>query len=118
MLVGVVVGVCVQMIWCGKMFFVQFDDGMGMIEVMVFNELFEVEWVKIVIDEVLIIEGKVCFDEFFGSNSVMVDKLMILGEVCVCFVCYLLFKMNGNFDVGKLKSLLMFFVLGFVVVCI
>ena len=37
----------------GKMLFVQLDDGTGMIEVTVFNELFEAERAKIVTDEVL-----------------------------------------------------------------
>ncbi len=105
-LAGVVVGVRTQMTRRGKMLFVQLDDGTGMIEVTVFNELFEAERAKIVTDEVLVIEGKVRFDEFSGSNSVMADKLMTLGEARARFAKFLLLKMNGNADVHKLKSLL------------
>ncbi|UCV03023.1 DNA polymerase III subunit alpha [Dechloromonas denitrificans] len=105
-LAGVVVGVRTQMTRRGKMLFVQLDDGTGMIEVTVFNELFEAERAKIVTDEVLVIEGKVRFDEFSGSNSVTADKLMTLGEARARFARYLLLKMNGNSDARRLKSLL------------
>jgi DNA polymerase-3 subunit alpha len=105
-LAGVVVGVRTQMTRRGKMLFVQLDDGTGMIEVTVFNELFEAERAKIVTDEVLIIEGKVRFDEFSGSNSVTADKLMTIGEARARFAKFLRLKMNGNADARKLKSLL------------
>jgi DNA polymerase-3 subunit alpha len=77
-----------------------------MIEVTVFNELFEAERAKIVTDEVLIIEGKVRFDEFSGSNSVTADKLMTIGEARARFAKFLRLKMNGDADARKLKSLL------------
>ncbi len=112
MLAGVVVGVRTQMTRRGKMLFVQLDDGTGMIEVTVFNELFEAERAKIVTDEVLIIEGKVRFDEFSGSNSVTADKLMTVGEARARFAKYLLLRMNGNTDARKLKTLLMPFAPG------
>jgi DNA polymerase-3 subunit alpha len=105
-LAGVVVGVRTQMTRRGKMLFVQLDDGTGMIEVTVFNELFEAERAKIVTDSVLIIEGRVRFDEFSGSNSVTADKLMTVGEARARFARYLQLKMNGNADARKLKSLL------------
>ena len=106
MLAGLVVGVRTQMTRRGKMLFVQLDDGTGMIEVSVFNELFEAERAKIVTDEVLVIEGKVRFDEFSGSNSVVADKLMTIGEARARFAKHLLLRMNGGSDVRKLRSLL------------
>ena len=112
MLAGLVVGVRTQMTRRGKMLFVQLDDGTGMIEVTVFSELFEAERAKIVNDEVLIIEGKVRFDEFSGSNSVVAEKLMTLGEARARFAKHLLLRMNGSADARKLKSLLMPFVQG------
>ena len=112
MLAGLVVGVRTQMTRRGKMLFVQLDDGTGMIEVTVFSELFEAERAKIVTDEVLIIEGKVRFDEFSGSNSVVAEKLMTLGEARARFAKHLLLRMNGTADARKLKSLLMPFVPG------
>ena len=111
-LAGLVVGVRTQMTRRGKMLFVQLDDGTGMIEVSVFNELFEAERAKIVTDEVLVIEGKVRYDEFSGGNSVVADKLMTLGEARARFARHLLLKMNGSSDAHKLKSLLMPFAPG------
>ena len=112
MLAGLVVGVRTQMTRRGKMLFVQLDDGTGMIEVTVFSELFEAERAKIVTDEVLIIEGKVRFDEFSGSNSVAADKLMTIGEARARFAKHLLLRMNGDADARKLRSLLMPFAPG------
>ncbi|MFZ2266693.1 MAG: DNA polymerase III subunit alpha [Azonexus sp.] len=111
-LAGVVVGVRTQMTRRGKMLFVQLDDGTGMIEVTVFNELFEAERAKIVTDEVLIIEGKVRYDDFSGGNSVTADKLMTIGEARARFAKCLLLRMNGTSDARKLKSLLMPFAPG------
>jgi DNA polymerase-3 subunit alpha len=105
-LAGVVVGVRTQMTRRGKMLFVQLDDGTGMIEVSVFNELFEAERAKIVTDEVLVVEGKVSYDDFSGGNRVVADKLLTLGEARARFAKYLLLKMNGNADARKLKTLL------------
>ena len=105
-LAGLVVGVRTQMTRRGKMLFVQLDDGTGMIEVSVFNELFEAERAKIVTDEVLVVEGKVSYDDFSGGNRVVADKLMTLGEARARFARHLLLKMNGNSDARKLGSLL------------
>jgi DNA polymerase-3 subunit alpha len=77
-----------------------------MIEVSVFNELFEAERAKIVTDEVLVVEGKVSYDEFSGGNRVVADKLMTLGEARARFARHLLLRMNGGSDARKLKSLL------------
>ena len=103
---GIVVGIRTQMTRRGKMLFVQIDDGTGMIEVSVFNELFEAERDKIVTDEVLVIEGKVRYDEFSGGNAVVAERLLTLGEARARFARHLLLKMNGNSDAAKLKSLL------------
>jgi DNA polymerase-3 subunit alpha len=103
---GVVVGVRTQMTRRGKMLFVQIDDGTAMVEVSVFNELFEAERDKIITDEVLVVEGKVSYDDFSGGNRVVADKLMTLGEARARFARHLLLRMNGASDAHKLKTLL------------
>ena len=105
-LAGVVVGVRTQRTRRGKMLFVQIDDVTAMVEVSVFNELFEAERAKIVTDEVLVIEGKVSYDDFSGGNRVVADKLMTLGEARARFAKHLLLKMNGSSDARRLRSLL------------
>ena len=109
---GVVVGIRTQMTRRGKMLFVQLDDGTGMVEVSVFNELFEAERSKIVTDEVLIIEGKVRYDEFSGGNAVVAERLLTLGEARARFAKHVLLKMNGKADFNRLKSLLQPFASG------
>ena len=106
LLAGIVVGVRTQMTRRGKMLLVQIDDGTATLEVSVFNELFEAERAKIVIDEVLIVEGKVSYDDFSGGNRVTAEKLMTVGEARARFARHLLLRMNGGSDAHKLKSLL------------
>ncbi|HJW24205.1 MAG TPA: DNA polymerase III subunit alpha [Rhodocyclaceae bacterium] len=103
---GIVVGVRTQMTRRGKMLFVQLDDGTAMVEVSVFNELFEAERAKIVTDEVLVVQGKVRYDDFSGGNAVAADSLMTLGEARARFAKHLLLKMNGQADAAKLRALL------------
>ncbi|MGE5491533.1 MAG: DNA polymerase III subunit alpha [Actinomycetota bacterium] len=103
---GIVVGVRTMMTRRGKMLFIQLDDGTAMVEVSVFNELFEAERHKIVTDEVLVVQGKVRYDDFSGGNAVAADKLMTLGEARAQFAKHLLVKMNGQADATKLKALL------------
>src|SRR5574343_487561 len=103
---GIVVGIRTQMTRRGKMLFVQIDDGTAMVEVSVFNELFEAEREKIVTDKILVIEGKVRYDEFSGGNAVVAERLMTLGDARARFAKHLLLKMNGSSDARKLKSLL------------
>ena len=73
----------VQMTRRGRMMVVVLDDGTAQQELSVFNELFEAERAKIVTDEVLVIEGKVRYDEFSGGNAVVSAseyKLAVIGS--------------------------------------
>ncbi|MES2771230.1 MAG: DNA polymerase III subunit alpha, partial [Pseudomonadota bacterium] len=81
-LAGLVVAVRTKITTRGKMAFVQIDDGTSMLEVSVFNELFETERKKIKNDQVLVIEGKVQRDDFAGEGKVRViaERLMSLAE--------------------------------------
>ena len=103
---GVVVGVRTQMTRRGKMLFVQIDDGTAMVEVSVFNELFEAERSKIVTDEILVVEGKVSYDDFSGGNRVVAERMMTLGEARARFAKFLRLAMSSEHDVRHLKSLL------------
>ena len=105
-LAGIVVGIRTQMTRRGKMLFVQLDDGTAMVEVSVFNELFEAERHKIVTDELLVVEGKVSYDDFSGGNRVVADTLMTLGEARARFAKHLLLNLNGQADARRLKALL------------
>ncbi|MDR0674554.1 MAG: DNA polymerase III subunit alpha [Zoogloeaceae bacterium] len=106
LIAGLAIGVRAQMTRRGKMMFVQLDDGSATIDVSVFNELFEAEREKIVPDEVLLVEGRVSYDEFSGNNRVVADKLMTLGEARARFARCLCLNLNGQVSASRLKDLL------------
>jgi DNA polymerase-3 subunit alpha len=106
LIAGVVAGIRTQMTRRGKMLLVQLDDGSAMVEVTVFNELFDAERDKIVTDEVLLIEGKIRHDEYSDSIRVTAEKLMTLGEARARFARHLQLNMNGQSDVARLKDIL------------
>ena len=80
LLAGMVVGMRTQMTRRGKMAFVMLDDGSASLEVSVFNEVYEAERAKIVVDDVLIVNGKVQKDDFTGGYRVVAERLMTLAE--------------------------------------
>ncbi len=112
LIAGVVVGLRTQMTRRGKMLFLQLDDGDALVEVSVFNELFEAERGKIVTDELLLVEGKVSYDDFSGGNRVVADRLLTLGEARARFARHLLLRLNGGAEARRLKAMLTPFVPG------
>jgi DNA polymerase-3 subunit alpha len=106
LMAGVVVGTRTQMTRRGKMAVVTIDDGTAPLEVSVFNELYEAERAKIVVDEVLVVEGKVQKDDFTGGLRVVADKLMTLAEARGRFARALKLSMNGEANAEKLRLLL------------
>ena len=104
---GIVVGVRTQMTRRGKMLFVQLDDGTAMVEVSVFNELFEAERRKILTDAILVVEGKVSYDDFSGGNRVVAERLMTLGEARARFAKHLRLQLTpATADAQRLRTLL------------
>ncbi|MDH5534037.1 MAG: DNA polymerase III subunit alpha, partial [Betaproteobacteria bacterium] len=66
-LAGIIHSLRTQMTRRGRMAVILFDDGNARVEMTVFNELFEEHrhWLKE--DQLLIVEGKVSYDDFSGS---------------------------------------------------
>ncbi|MEW5889891.1 MAG: DNA polymerase III subunit alpha [Pseudomonadota bacterium] len=95
LLAGIVVAARTQMTRRGKMIFVSLDDGSAQLEVAVFNEVFEAERHKIVVDEILVVEGKVQRDDFSGGLRVTADRLMTLAEARGRYAKALRLAMNG-----------------------
>ena len=97
------------------MAFVQLDEGSSVLEVLVFDEIFEAERAKIRDDEVLIVEGKVQRDDFAGEGRVRVtaERLLTLAEARGRFAKHLHLSVNGqasgansHLAVQKLRDLL------------
>ncbi|KYC29399.1 DNA polymerase III subunit alpha [Sterolibacterium denitrificans] len=106
LLAGIVVSTRTQMTRRGKMAIVMIDDASAQLEVTVFNERFEAERNKIVVDELLLVEGKVMRDDFSGGLRVVADKLLTLGEARGRFARMLQLSLNGNSNAERLRSLL------------
>ena len=70
----------------GKMAFVLLDDGTMPREVTVYSETLDTYRDKIVVDEVLLIEGKASEDEFSGGLRIIADRLQNLSDARACFV--------------------------------
>ncbi|MDO9599949.1 MAG: DNA polymerase III subunit alpha [Azoarcus sp.] len=99
MMAGVVMEVRTKVGGRGKMAFVQLDDGTQPREVAVYSEVLDANRGKIVVDEVLVIEGKVSNDEFSGGFRIIADKLLTLGEARSRFARALQLRLNG--EVGE-----------------
>ena len=106
LLAGLVLGVRTKITSRGKMAYVQIDDGTTLMEVSVFNEIFEAERAKIKEDEVLIIEGKVQRDDFAGEGKVRVvaERLLTLAEARGRFARHLRLSLNGQASGGAAQS--------------
>ncbi|KAA3654529.1 MAG: DNA polymerase III subunit alpha [Proteobacteria bacterium] len=93
---GVVMDVRMKMTARGKMAFVVLDDGTAVREISVFNELYESRRGKIVVDEILIVDGKVSNDDFTGGFRIIADSLMTLAEARGRFAQRLEIRLNGE----------------------
>src|SRR5690606_13980065 len=72
---GVLAGVRTQMTRRGKMLFAVLDDGTAQVEVSVFNELLEQHRNRLREDQLLIVQGKVSYDEYSGGMRIVADAL-------------------------------------------
>jgi DNA polymerase-3 subunit alpha len=106
LLAGIVVSTRTQITRRGKMAIVMLDDASAQLEVTVFNERFEAERNKIVVDELLLVEGKVMRDDFSGGLRVVADKLLSLGEARGRFARMLQLSLNGHSQAEQLRILL------------
>lgn len=105
-LAGVVVSARTQQTRRGKMAFIELDDGSAVLEVSVFNETFEADRRKIVTDEILLIEGKVSFDDYNNSKRVVAERLYSLAEARCRFARSLKLKTATRLDLKRLESTL------------
>jgi DNA polymerase-3 subunit alpha len=79
MLTGMIAGLRTQMTQRGKLMIVTLDDGTAVVEVTVYNDLFEPNRHMFKEDELLIVQGKVSEDRFNGGLRISAEKVMDLG---------------------------------------
>ncbi len=80
MLAGIVMAIRTKMTARGKMALLLLDDGSAAHEVTLYAERFDADRGKINIDEVLVVEGKVSFDEFNNGLRIVAENLLTLTE--------------------------------------
>jgi DNA polymerase-3 subunit alpha len=106
LLAGIVHSLRTQMTRRGRMAVIALDDGNARVELTVFNELFEQHrhWLKE--DQLLVIEGKVSYDDFSGSLRVAAEKLYDLNTARNRFARAIRLTCNGESSGGRLRELL------------
>lgn len=72
---GVLSGVRVRMTRRGRMMIATLDDGSSQVEVTIFNELFELNRQRLKEDQLIIVKGKVSFDDYSGGLRVTADEI-------------------------------------------
>ena len=113
MLAGIVMEVRYKVGTRGKMAFVLLDDGTMPREVTIYGEILDAYRNRIVLDEVLLIEGKASEDEFSGGLRIIAERLQNLSEARARFARGLHLRLdigalNGTADaaINRLSALL------------
>ncbi|MBI4193778.1 MAG: DNA polymerase III subunit alpha [Betaproteobacteria bacterium] len=106
LLAGIVHSMRTQMTRRGRMAVILLDDGNARVELTVFNELFEQHrhWLKE--DQLLIVEGKVSYDDFSGSLRIAAENLFDLQSARNRFARAIRLTCNGGSSGGRLRELL------------
>ncbi|MBC7756158.1 MAG: DNA polymerase III subunit alpha [Bdellovibrio sp.] len=106
LMAGIVAGVRIRMTQRGKMAIVTLDDAVARVEVVVGSDLLNQYASIIKEDSLLIVEGRVSFDEFSGGNRVNVRKLFDLAAARSAHASMLKLSCNGLSDAIKLTNIL------------
>ncbi|MEP7154256.1 MAG: DNA polymerase III subunit alpha [Betaproteobacteria bacterium] len=90
----------------GKMCVMSLDDGSARIEVLAYSEVFDKCRHLIVDDQLLMVRGKVSFDDFSGGNRVTAEDIFDLATVRRQYARKLELFMNGQADSDRLRRTL------------
>jgi DNA polymerase III subunit alpha len=106
MLAGAIASVRTQMTRRGKMMAVMLDDGTAQVEVALFSEQIEAHSAKLREDQLLVVAGKVVFDEYSGGLRVTAESLYDLSLMRQSKARALSIRLNGDANAQKLHELL------------
>ena len=106
LLAGIISGIRIRMTGRGKMAIVSLDDGTTRIEVVVGSDLLNQAQQLLKDDQLVIVEGRVSYDDFSGGNRVNARKLYDLATLRNSRASFLKIACNGQADAIKLKTLL------------
>ncbi|MCL1886843.1 MAG: DNA polymerase III subunit alpha [Betaproteobacteria bacterium] len=107
---GIISSVRNQMSQRGRMLVITLDDGSGTVEVTVFSELLEQRKNIFIVDEFVLVFGKVSEDRFSGGLRLNADEVFDIAGARAHFRKELRFFLPEKFDIAKLRELLMPFI--------
>ena len=106
LVVGIISGVRTQMTQRGKMVIVSLDDMSAVVEVTVYNEVFDANRALFKEDEFLAVHCKVSEDRFSGGLRITAERVMDIATARANFVKALRLSLNGQADAVKLRELI------------
>ena len=106
LIVGIISGVRTQMTQRGKMVIVSLDDMSAVVEVTVYNEVFDANRALFKEDEFLAVHCKVSDDRFSGGLRITAERVMDIATARANFVKSLRLSLNGQADAVKLRELI------------
>ncbi len=106
MLCGVITGVRTQLTQRGKILIVTLDDKTSVVEVTIYNELFETNKNIFREDEFLLVVGKVSEDRFNGGLRITAEKAFGIAEARIQYGHKLEMDMACTVQPGKLAEIL------------
>ena len=106
-LAGIIVAARSQNTRRGRMGVVVLDDGTAQLELMVFSELYDRKRALLKEDQLLIVVGKVRYDEFAQRLSISAEDLMDLTEARAKAAAQLKIEVDGVGDASRLRDALM-----------
>ena len=106
MVAGVIMGIRTQMTQRGKMLIVTIDDGTAVIEMTVFNEVFDANRHVFREDELLVAQGNARHDTFTGGVRFTAETVMDLTAARMRFAQALQLAFPADASTGLLRELL------------
>jgi DNA polymerase-3 subunit alpha len=107
LLAGIIMSMRTQITRRGKMAFVLLDDMTTRMEVAVFSELFDSRRERLKEDNLLIVQGKVSYDDYAGGLRITADALYDLDEARAAFAERITVTLNGDAHAGRLLKMLL-----------
>jgi DNA polymerase-3 subunit alpha len=106
MIAGIIVAVRTQMTQRGKIVIATLDDGTGVADVTIYNELYDPNRALFKEDELLVVQGKVSEDRFSGGMRVTAEKVLDIGMARAQYGKQMSIVSSSSFDLDRMKSIL------------
>lgn len=106
LIAGIITTVRTQMTQRGKMVIVTLDDATAVVDVTVYNELYDPNRHLFKEDEFLAVQGKVSEDRFNGGLRISAEKVMDIAAARVQFGKQFSFSLTDRIDAAQIKTIL------------